>query len=125
MKDKNSAADKIRKEEVTENLKCMLTEEEIRQAGETTAKLIQDRGQLEKDKKSVMAGFKAKIDACEAGIIDNSNKVRDKYEYRDVLCEKQHNFTDYTIRVVRSDTGMTVENRKMNLTEKQKESLFD
>ncbi len=119
------AKKKIRTEEVTENLKCMLTEEEVMQAGETTAKLIQDRTHLEKDKKSVMAGFKAKIEAAEAGIIDNSNKVRDKYEYRDVLCEKRHHYSDYTITVIRVDTGETVESRKMTLREKQEESLFD
>ena len=103
----------------------MLTEEEIKQAGETTARLIQTKASLEKDKKSVVASFKAKIEAADAGIIDQSNKVRDKYEYRDVTCVEEHDFDNGTIVVLRTDTDRIVESKKMTLAEKNCEELFD
>ncbi len=116
---------RVKTKEVTENLKCMLTEEEIRQAGETTARLIQTKASLEKDKKSVVASFKAKIEAAEAGIIDQSNKVRDKYEYRDILCVERHDFINGTIVVHRTDIDKIIESKKMTLAEKNREELFD
>ena len=116
---------KIRTTEVTENLKCMLTEAELKQAGEEMAKLFQDKAQLEKDKASAMASFKAKIDAAEASLVDNANQVRDKYVYRDVDCVKTMNFTDHTIKVTRSDTKATYINRTMTVAEKHEERLFD
>lgn len=117
--------DKIRETEITENLKCMLTDDEIKQAGETMARLIQVKAGLEKDKKSVMASFKAKLDAADAQIIDNSNKVRDKYEYRDVDCVQYMNFTKHTIKVTRMDIGAVIDERKMTVKEKLDENLWD
>ena len=117
--------DKIRETEITENLRCMLTEDEVKQAGETMARLIQDKTRLEQDKKSATASFKAKIDAADAGIIDQSNKVRDKYEYRDVDCMKIQNFTAHTIKMTRSDINTVFEDRKMTVREKLDENLFD
>ncbi len=117
--------DKIRETEITENLKCVLTEDEVKQSAETLARLIQSKTSLEKDKKSAMASFKAKIDATEAGIIDQSNKVRDKYEYRDVDCVQHMNFTAHTIKTTRSDTNEVFDDRKMTVAEKLDENLFD
>ena len=117
--------DKIRETEITENLKCELTEDEVKQAAETLARLIQGRVGLEKDKKSVMANFKAKIDAAEPGIIDQSNKVRDKYEFRDVDCIQHMNFTTHMIKTTRSDTTEVFDDRNMTVAEKLQENLFD
>ena len=117
--------DKIRETEITENLKCMLTEDEVKAEGETLARLIQDKAGLENDLKSVKASFKAKVEAAEAGIISASNKVRDKYEYRNVDCIKHQNFSKGTLKMVRGDTKETYENRKMSVQEKQEENLFD
>lgn len=125
MAKKKKVQDKIRETEISENLKCMLTEDELKQASETTARLIQEKTQLEKDKKSTMASFKAKIEAADAGIIDFSNKIRDKYEYRYVDCLKHQNFTTGTIKVIRTDTQAIFEDRKMTVREKQEENLFD
>ena len=122
---KKKNADKIRETELTENLKCMLTEEEIKQSGEAMARLIQDKARLEDDRKSAMASFTAKIAAADASIIDHSNKVRDKYEYRDIDCIKRQNFTTGTLKMIRSDTKAIYEDRKMNVREKQEENLFD
>ena len=117
--------DKIRETEVTENLKCDLTDDEVSQAAETLARLIQSTVGLEKDKKSAMASFKAKIDAAQAGIIDQSNKVRDKYEYRDVDCVRHMNFTTHVTKTTRNDTGDVFDDRKMSVAEKLDQNLFD
>ncbi len=122
---KTQKKDKIKETEITENLKCMLTDDEVKQVGETMARLIQTKAGLEKDKKSAMASFKAKIDAADAQIIDNSNKVCDKYEYRDVDCVQCMNFTVHTIWTVRSDTGEKIEDRKMTVQEKLEQKLWD
>lgn len=125
MAKKKKEPDKIRETEISENLKCMLTEDEVKQAGEATARFVQEKSQLEKDKKSTMASFKAKIDAVDAGIIDQSNQVRDKYVYRYIDCIKQQNFTTGTMTVTRSDTQAIFIDRKMDVREKQEENLFD
>ena len=122
---KKKSKDKIRETEVTENLKCLLSEDEIKSEGETLARLIQEKAGLENDLKSVKASFKAKIEAAEAGIISASNKVRDKYEYRNIDCIKHQNFTTGKTKMVRSDTGDTFDSRKMTVREKQDENLFD
>lgn len=77
---------RISTEEVNESLKCMLTDEEVKQAGENSARMVQEKAVQEADKKSAMAGFTARINAADAGIVAESNKVRDKYEYRQVPC---------------------------------------
>lgn len=125
MAKKKKVEDKIRETEVSENLKCMLTDEELKLASETTARIVQDKVRLEKDKKSIMASFKAKIDAADAAIIDQSNKVRDKYEYRDIDCILHQNFTTGMTKTIRSDTNKTFDDRKMTVREKQEENLFD
>ena len=116
--------DRVKTEEITENLKCMLSTEELRQASELAARFVQQTVQLEADKKTMMASFKAKIDAANAGLIDQSNQVRDKYTYRDVPCFKIMNFTTTTITVTRLDTNTEIENRKMTLPEKNADDLF-
>lgn len=122
---KKKQKDKIRETEITENLKCMLSEDEIRHVSETMARQIQEKAHLEDDKKSTMANFAAKIAAAEACIIDKSNKVRDKYEYRDVDGILHQNFTNHTIKKIRSDTKEVFEDREMTAREKMDENLFD
>lgn len=117
--------DKVRETEVTENLKCVLTEDEVKSEGEHLARLIQDKAGLENDLKSVKASFKAKIEAAEAGIISASNKVRDKYEYRNVDCIKHQNFSTGMMHMVRTDTDEMFDDHKMSVREKQDEDLFD
>lgn len=124
-KKKKKQPDKIRETEISENLKCMLTEAEVKQAAEEMARHLQEKSLLEDDLKSVKASFKTKIDAADASIIANSHLVRDKYEYRNVDCLKHQNFSNGQITITRLDTNMFYVNRKMDVREKQEESLFD
>lgn len=116
---------KVRTEDFTQNMKCILTDEEVKAASQKMAQIIQESNQLEKDKKSCMAGFKAKLDAANALLVDCSNKVRDGYEYRDVSCKREYDFGDATIRLTRLDTKEVFEERSMEQPEKDKETLFD
>ena len=115
---------RISEQTVKTHLKCKLSVEEVAEASENTARLVQEKAVQEADKKSAMAGFKARIDAAEAGIVSESNKVRDKYEYRDVECTVTRDYEKKTIKKVRSDTEETIEDRKMTLGEKNSESLL-
>ncbi len=115
---------RVSTEEVKESLKCMLTEDELRQASENSARLVQEKGGQEADKKSAMAGFTARINAAEAGIVAESNKVRDKYEYRQVSCTVSRDYAKKTITKIRTDTDKIIENRKMTLGEQNAEQLL-
>jgi hypothetical protein len=72
-----------------------------------------------------MSSFKAKIDAADAAISEQSNKIRNKYEYRTVECEVIQDFKSLRVRVIRKDTQDILEERLMNAAELESKTLFD
>lgn len=103
----------------TDILKCELTEKEIRQAADDLADKIDDSEKIELERQSVVVSFKAKIAACASKIIQLKNLVRNKYEMRDVKCDKIKDFNAGTLVVTRSDTRKVIEKRKLSANEKQ------
>jgi len=106
-------------------LRCMLSEDELRAVGDEVARLVQEKDKLEADKKALMSSFKAKIDAADAAISEQSNKIRNKYEYRTVECEVIQDFKSLRVRVIRKDTQDILEERLMNAAELESKTLFD
>ena len=122
---KPKTGDVVRYGKEDQNLKCDLSDEQLRQIGDDVARLVQERNTLENDKKAIVSDFKAKIDAADASIAANSNKIRNKYEYRRVLCKQEFNFTTCRVKVIRTDTNAIVEDRPMTYAEKDSITLFD
>ena len=107
-----------------EHLKCVLSEEELKLAGEESARYVQEKATQEADKKHSMAAFKARIDGADAKISEESNKIRNGYEYRDVECVTVRNYEKGTIKKIRTDTKEVIVDRKMTLGEKNAEQLL-
>jgi len=116
---------KIATKEQTEYLKCALTAKEVAVAANDLAKLLDDSQALDDQLVSVKADFKAKLEKCEAGIRVSQRLVRDKYEYRNVDCEVEYNYSTLMVKITRKDTSEIVEDRKMTLGEKQMTIDFD
>ena len=111
--------------EITELLRCELTDKEIREASEALARNIDEGEQFENDKKAVNEDFKAKIAQVAANIQLNNTKVRDKCEFRRVDCERTYDYGAGTITVVRLDTKKMITKRKMLADERQRQINFD
>lgn len=107
------------------SLKVELTPAEVREAADLMANTVQVKAELLNDKKSINDEFKAKISAADATIVEASNKVRNKYEYRDVNCESVLYFKKNQFVVARLDTGDIIEDRAMTPTERESQTLFD
>lgn len=113
------------KKEIEELLRCELTEDELKQIGEKLAKNVQEKTRLENAKKAMMADYKAKIDSVNADIVQGSNRIKDKCEDRMIICTKEYDFSKFTIKITRTDTGEIVSERAMTLSEKTEETLFE
>jgi hypothetical protein len=109
----------------TRNLKCLLTDDELKVSSEEVARLVQEKNCLEADKKSYASSFKAKIDSTNAAILEQTNKIRNKYEYRNIPCRIELNFTTCRIKVIRMDTHEVIEDRLMTYSEKDSRTVFD
>ena len=126
-KTKTKADPKVTKREVdvTETLKCALTDEEIRAASEALARNIDELATLEKEKKTLTDNIKAKMTEVESQITLNTSKVRDKYEYRKVNCKKVFDYKNNTVSIVRTDTGSVESKRDMFVEERQQQFEFE
>ena len=109
----------------TRLLKCKLTEAEIRDAGDTLARNLDELEVLEDKLKEVKADFKAQIEAKEAAARVQKNLVRNKYDYRQTPCTMVLDYTEQTVKVTRDDTKEVVTERKMLAEEKQMDMGFD
>lgn len=125
MSNKKEKKEKIATKQQTEYLRCALTEEEVALAADNLAKLLDDSQALESQLASVKADFKAKLEKCEADIRIKQRLVRDKYEYRNVDCDVEHNYSTLMIKITRKDTNEITEERTMSFAEKQMKLDFD
>ena len=109
----------------TQTLKCELTEEEIRVAGQDLARTLDELESLNDKLKEIKADFKAQIEAREAASKVQRNLVRNKYDYRGVTCTRTMNYKAGTVVVVRDDTDSIVTSRKMSPEERQQKMEFE
>jgi hypothetical protein len=106
-------------------LKYILTDEEVRVAGDTLARNLDELEVLDDKLKEIKADFKAQIEAKEAAAKVQRNLVRNKYDYRNIPCTMVLNYTEGTVVVMRNDTEQIVIDRKMSMEEKQMDMGFD
>lgn len=108
---------------MTRHLKCILTEEELKKAGEEMAKAYTDLESEQDGLKAAQAQFKARIAALEAQIGLSANKIQNGYEFRQVECENRE--FGLSIETYRIDTGEVIEIRPMTKDEKQRKFNFE
>jgi len=115
---------KQRIEKVIKSLKCRLTDEEFVQASEELAKALDRKTALEEALQSIKAQYKSDIQRCDADVFTNTSKVRNKYVYREIICEKIFDYENTKVMIVRKDTGEIVNDRTMFDDEKQMKLKF-
>lgn len=106
-------------------LKCMLTDAELLEAGGTLAQAQQRIVELEAELQAFKDDNKGKVALAEAEMTRNSNLVRQKYAWRDVPCEVVKDYNYETVTIKRKDTGEIVDNRRMTDAELSELPLAD
>lgn len=110
---------KIKRKQVRELCKCILTTNELLAYGQKMADSTQEIRSLEDQLTSVKKDFQARIDQQDAEVGRLSSALRSGYEHRDTDCELIMNWTDKTVKLVRLDTGEVIRSRVMSDDEKQ------
>jgi hypothetical protein len=103
-----------------ENLKTRLSEGELKQYAKDMSEKYIEHGQLEADKKGVVAEYKAKTDTLEGQLSLLSQKVSTQQEWRDVECHWEYNWKTDKKRLVREDFGEVVREDKITTNDRQK-----
>jgi hypothetical protein len=104
---------------ITRNLKCILTEDETRIYGMDLARSNASKDESEERKKEVDAQLKAEIESHSTRALNLARKINNGYEYRDVECLTEFDFTKNSATITRVDTGEVVEKRAMTDDERQ------
>jgi hypothetical protein len=124
---KKPAADKtpiVKIEPYLQNLKVILTKEQIADRADRAAQLLQDRDQKEEEQKATAKHAKSVIETIEAELRRLSSEVRTKATYEDVNCERRFVYESKKVQEWRLDTGEMISERDMNEHEKQREFGF-
>ena len=108
----------------TQTLKCVLTESEIKQAGERMARAVGEKKDHEDIMKSVVSQYKAKIDESIAVIGSEAERIRSGYEFRPVEVQVKLDHELGMVQKFRTDTFERLESRKMTAFEAQRKIKF-
>lgn len=103
----------------TRSLRCPLTSEEILERADRAAHLLVDIDAKEADLDSAKKQAKADIERLEAEHRALSGQIRDRAEYRNVVCDELHDYRTWKVTITRRDTGEVVDERAMTLAERE------
>jgi hypothetical protein len=108
-------------QKITRKLRCVMTGEELLEAGRQLAEATNSLEELDSEKTEIVAEFKAKISAAEAQIASLSNKLRSGYEFRDVACQVAYGVPEPGFKqTTRLDTNEVIETTPLTEEEKQR-----
>jgi beta-phosphoglucomutase-like phosphatase (HAD superfamily) len=103
----------------TRQLRCLLTRDERLERADEMAKAQQDFEAEEETQKEIKAGLKAKLEGLDAKRSELARVVASGAEYRPTDVETMYDFTTTTVVEVRTDTGETINHRRMTEAERQ------
>ena len=109
----------IETEKTTEYLEYRFSEDELKDIGLEMARATNRASEAEEQKKAAMAGFKDTIEKEQLTARMSARHISNGYEMRNIECKKYLDFTNCTVKVIRTDTGEIVVERKMRDNEKQ------
>jgi hypothetical protein len=101
----------------TRLLKCPLTDEELLAYGQALADAQQTIVELEAELQEFKDGMKGKVAGAEGAVVRYGSLIRQRYEHRRIECEIVKDYQAETVRVIRGDTGETIESRGMEKAE--------
>lgn len=103
----------------TMNLKVKLNREELDQRRDKIATLVQHKIDVENAKKDSAAVFGKKINKIGGEMALMAQEIRERSEYRDVEVHRMKDYATGIERVMRVDTGESVDSRPLRPEEKQ------
>lgn len=113
------------KKTVSRHLVVNLTEDEITRCSQELARVTTQQAELEEEKKTVVSGFKEKIDRCISDSRCLARKISTRQDMREVECEWEMNYDLRIAKLIRLDTMEEVERRKLTADELQEELKFN
>lgn len=105
---------------LTRNLPCRLTDDELRQRGDSLAEVVQELHAEDDRQADVKAQMKARLTELEAKQTRYAIVISRREEYRDVECDLFADTVRGTVDIVRRDTGDTIETRPITEDERQR-----
>lgn len=106
-------------EHETKYLRCVLTEEELKEISKEMAEEQQKKQMAEERKKGIMADLKGDIESAELQVAKCARMIRDGYIMRDIKCLVERDYDLKTVTYIRLDTGETHKTRAMRGDEMQ------
>lgn len=110
----------VRKKSATIDLPVKLNKAEIVERKNRLLTLLDNRDNLDSERKSVASDFKARIDILDSETDRVRTALRTDEEKRPVMCDQHFDWKKKTVTLFRSDTGARVHERAMHKDEMQK-----
>ena len=101
------------------SLPVKLTQEEYLEKGAALARQQQVKTETEEQAKSAAAGFKDKISIAQTTINILARDISNGYEYKDVDCVWDYDYTSGIKTLWRLDTGEVVKKENISASERQ------
>ena len=112
---------KIEVKKIEMTLKCILTGDELLQAGKDMADAQEAMRAHQSDLDRIMKDIQAKVVAEESKVITNASRIRSGYDFRNIACEVHFDIPASGQKTIyRTDTDEVVEVRFMTDDEKQR-----
>jgi len=108
-----------KKHTLWKSLSCDLTSEEIATYSQELASVTGEQAEIEAEKKEVMSSFAAKLNKCIADGRVLARKIITKKEDRQIECDLDFDYAKGMVFTVRTDTGVTIGQRKLSDDERQ------
>ena len=105
--------------EWTEELRCDLKPDEVRQKGEALAEKLRDHDRVEAERKSAMDTFKQEQKRIMHEVGELTHDIATRQESRQIRCYEIPDFEANMVSIVRDDTGEVYKSRGMRPEERQ------
>ena len=104
--------------QTTRSCRCPLTQDELLERSDRAAHLILEADTKQASLDNAKKQAKADLDRIDAEHRALSGHIRDRAEYRDVVCTETHDYRTWKITISRRDTGEVEDTRAMTLAER-------
>lgn len=106
-------------------LSCDLTADEISTYSQELAIITTEQSEVEAEKKEVLSTFTARLNKCIADGRVLARKITTRKEDRQVECDLEFDYAKGMVYTIRTDTGVTIGQRKLSDEERQEWLDFD
>jgi hypothetical protein len=108
-----------------QKLSCDLSDSEVQNYSNELARITSEQAEIEAEKKEVLSDFTAKLNKCIADSRVLARKVTTRKEERQVECDYEYDYAKGLVFTIRTDTGVTINQRKLTDDERQEKLDFE